>query len=405
MNGPLVWLYAGVLGAFLGSFANVVVHRLPRGGSVAWPRSRCPTCGHPLSAAELVPLVSWLVLRGRCRHCGAAISPRYPIVEALAAAGFVGLAIVTPLPAGLAVALVLGAAWTVLLSVAFIDLAHAEIPDVLTLPPLAAALAAAAAFGGARPVGPSLPDLAGAAWGAAFAAGVLVLVDRVGSLALRRGRDTRERLWPLGFDQVAVAAVGGAVGGLAVGLLAAAASTAANLASRRTLRLGEPVAWGLWLAALLASPVGIGPVDAVAGSLAAAGAVALAGGAVWWVVDLRAGARGGAPPTDPPTADPPSAGPDDETDNGTDDGADEPVAMGFGDVKLAGLLGALLGVQGAAVALLAAVAVGAIVGVVHRLAGGGRAIPFGPWLVVGGVIAFVAADAAVAAYLGWLGLR
>ncbi|MDR9391262.1 MAG: prepilin peptidase [Trueperaceae bacterium] len=388
MNGPWVWAYAGILGAFLGSFANVVVHRLPRGGSVAWPGSRCPTCDHPLSPRELVPLLSWLALRGRCRHCGAPISLRYPVVEALAAAGFVALAVATPLPSGLGVALALGAIWIVLLSVAFVDLAHAEIPDVLTLPPLAAALLAAAAFGGARPVGPALPDLTAAAWGAAFAAGVLVLVDRLGGLALRRGRDTRERLWPLGFDQVAVAAVAGAAGGLAVGLLAAGASIAVNLASRRTLRVAEPVAWTLWLAALLASPVGVGPLAAIAGSVGAAGTVALAGGAVWWLVDLRRDARGGARGAPAP-----------------DDGADEPIAMGFGDVKLAGLLGAVLGVQGAAVALLAAVAVGAVVGVAHRLAGGGRAIPFGPWLVVGGLVALLVGDAAVAAYLGWLGLR
>lgn len=379
-----MWAYAGILGAFLGSFANVVVHRLPRGRSVAWPGSRCPTCGHPLSPLELVPILSWLALRGRCRHCGAPISLRYPVVEALAAAGFVALAVATPLPSGLGVALTLGAIWIVLLSVAFVDLAHAEIPDVLTLPPLAAALLAAAAYGGARPVGPTLPDLPSAAWGTAFAAGVLVLVDRLGGLALRRGRDTRERLWPLGFDQVAVAAVAGAAGGLAVGLLAAGASTAVNLASRRTLRVGEPVAWTLWLAALLASPVGVGPLAAIAGSVGAAGTVALVGGTVWWLVDLRRGEDGTPAP---------------------DDGLDEPIAMGFGDVKLAGLLGAVLGVPGAAVALLAAVAVGAVVGVVHRLAGGGRAIPFGPWLVVGGVVAFVAGDAAVAAYLGWLGLR
>jgi leader peptidase (prepilin peptidase) / N-methyltransferase len=76
------------LGALIGSFGNVVVHRWPRGESVVWPRSRCPRCGHELSPLELVPVLSWLALRARCRSCGLPISARYPIVEAAFALGF-----------------------------------------------------------------------------------------------------------------------------------------------------------------------------------------------------------------------------------------------------------------------------------------------------------------------------
>ena len=71
--------------AVLGSFLNVVIHRLPLGQSLASPGSRCPSCGTPIAPYDNVPVVSWLLLRGRCRHCGAPISVRYPAVELLTA--------------------------------------------------------------------------------------------------------------------------------------------------------------------------------------------------------------------------------------------------------------------------------------------------------------------------------
>lgn len=78
----------GVLGLFVGSFLNVVIHRVPLGESVVTPRSHCPGCGTPIRARDNVPVVSWLLLRGRCRHCAAPISVRYPLVELLTAAAF-----------------------------------------------------------------------------------------------------------------------------------------------------------------------------------------------------------------------------------------------------------------------------------------------------------------------------
>jgi len=83
---------SGVFGLLIGSFLNVVIYRLPRHISVVRPRSHCPHCEHELTAADNVPVASWLVLRGRCRHCGAQISPRYPAVELSTAAIFVSLA-------------------------------------------------------------------------------------------------------------------------------------------------------------------------------------------------------------------------------------------------------------------------------------------------------------------------
>lgn len=79
---------AAVLGLVIGSFLNVVAYRVPRHESVVHPPSRCPACGTQLKAADNVPVLSWLVLRGRCRYCRAPISPRYPLVEAATAASF-----------------------------------------------------------------------------------------------------------------------------------------------------------------------------------------------------------------------------------------------------------------------------------------------------------------------------
>ena len=72
---------SGLFGLVVGSFLNVLVHRLPRGESVAWPGSHCPACGGPIRALDNIPVVSWLILRGKCRVCRAAINPRYPLIE------------------------------------------------------------------------------------------------------------------------------------------------------------------------------------------------------------------------------------------------------------------------------------------------------------------------------------
>ncbi|MFM9066079.1 MAG: prepilin peptidase [Planctomycetota bacterium] len=82
------WLLLGwliVVGACVGSFLNVVVHRLPLGLNVAYPASRCPQCRHAIRGYDNIPVMSWLLLRGKCRDCGLPISCRYPIVEAVVA--------------------------------------------------------------------------------------------------------------------------------------------------------------------------------------------------------------------------------------------------------------------------------------------------------------------------------
>jgi leader peptidase (prepilin peptidase) / N-methyltransferase len=81
-------VFAAALGAIVGSFLNVCIYRLPLGKSVVWPGSACARCARPLAWFENIPIVSYLVLRGRCRTCSERISPRYPIVEAVTAAMF-----------------------------------------------------------------------------------------------------------------------------------------------------------------------------------------------------------------------------------------------------------------------------------------------------------------------------
>jgi len=132
---------AAIVGLAVGSFLNVVIYRLPRGESLLQPPSQCPRCGHRLSAFENVPIASWLVLGGRCRVCKAAISVRYPLIEAITAALFT-LAV---LELGVSVAaLAICVLAAVLIAVAFVDLDHLLIPDSLAYSTIATGFAFAA---------------------------------------------------------------------------------------------------------------------------------------------------------------------------------------------------------------------------------------------------------------------
>jgi leader peptidase (prepilin peptidase)/N-methyltransferase len=134
-------VFAVAFGLLFGSFLNVVIHRLPRGESIAFPGSRCPHCGKPIGARDNVPVLSYLVLLGRSRCCGAPISPRYPLVEAIGGlvAWAVMRAIVLELPAETSIARALAVFCTYLalalglVAAAFIDLEHMLLPDEITL--------------------------------------------------------------------------------------------------------------------------------------------------------------------------------------------------------------------------------------------------------------------------------
>jgi leader peptidase (prepilin peptidase)/N-methyltransferase len=163
----LVRAFALAWGVIWGSFLNVVIYRLPREMSVVRPGSHCPGCGNPVRAIDNVPILSWLVLRGRARCCGARISPRYVVIEAVG--GLVGLAIfeavVRPLPGTTdllrASALFLAdfALAMALLAAAFIDAEHMYLPDPITL--------------GGTALGLLTPALRGLGWGdAVFGAAI-----------------------------------------------------------------------------------------------------------------------------------------------------------------------------------------------------------------------------------------
>jgi leader peptidase (prepilin peptidase)/N-methyltransferase len=130
-------------GLLIGSFLNVVAHRLPLGQSLSHPRSRCPGCAMPIRPYDNVPLLSWLLLRGRCRSCGVAISPRYPLVEL--ATGLLWLAVVLGLNGTREIVLGLILV-TALVPITLIDLEHRLIPNRITFPAALAALAAIVAL-------------------------------------------------------------------------------------------------------------------------------------------------------------------------------------------------------------------------------------------------------------------
>ncbi len=120
---------AGVFGAIFGSFLNVVIHRVPRRESLVSPSSHCPSCGVPVRPIDNIPVLSWLILRGRCRGCHAPISPRYPAVELTTAVLVIATVVVHPSAAGIA----LGTGFVlILVPCAVIDLEHRIIPNVLT---------------------------------------------------------------------------------------------------------------------------------------------------------------------------------------------------------------------------------------------------------------------------------
>jgi leader peptidase (prepilin peptidase)/N-methyltransferase len=175
---------AFVLGSLVGSFLNVVIHRLPRGESIVRPGSRCPACGRAIRPWHNVPVVAWLALRGRCRDCGARIAARYPLVELATALLFAAIAWrFGPMPSAW-MWMVFGAA---LVAAAGIDYDHHIIPDEISLGGLVAGLTLA----------PTLRVLEGAPAGAAW-------THAVAGALLGGGL-----LWIVGFAHARACAAGG----------------------------------------------------------------------------------------------------------------------------------------------------------------------------------------------------
>lgn len=142
--------YTVALGLIVGSFVNVLVVRLPEGKSIAWPGSQCPGCRAKIQWHDNIPVLSYLLLRGRCRSCQAPISVRYPVIELLTALVF----LTAELRFGWSLALLVRdfPLLALLVAVTFIDLEHRIIPDVLSLGGLAWALITSVLLGSASPI-------------------------------------------------------------------------------------------------------------------------------------------------------------------------------------------------------------------------------------------------------------
>ncbi len=335
----VAWPAGVILAALLGSFLNVCISRLPRGQSIVLPASHCPACRSPIRPTDNIPLVSYLVLRGRCRACGVTIPWRYPLVEALAIA------------LGVLVLWQLGPTWAAarafvlclaMVATAFTDLETRRIPDRITLPGVIAACIFA-------PEGLSRGSAGAAAGALAFAL-----------IRFARGRGT--------------AAPAGA---------APAASSAdddVDPAEQRRLDIYWAAAWGALVGRQLAVvdlavltapgwPISwrvLSQLDPmVVGCLVTGGVFFL----VAWVSHLALGRTG----------------------------------LGGGDIKLAGLIGAALGAGGGLVAAFVGIMLGGVVAAALLVSGRrrfGEYLPFGPFLAAGGVVAALWSEPLLEWYLG-----
>lgn len=246
MQPPLALAAAlgGVLGLAIGSFLATILIRWPAGRSALGGRSACDACAARLGPLDLVPLLSWLVRRGRCRACGAAIDPRHVAVELAAALIGIVAALAHPLPLALVTAML---GWWLLL-IAALDLEHQWLPDPLTLPLLALGLIA-----GWAGFGPPLAErAAGAAIGWAVLTAIAFLYRRL------RGREGMG-----GGDPKMFGAIGAWLGAwnlpailLGAGLLGLAAVLAMRLRGEEVsatsrLPLGTLLALAAWPAWLL----------------------------------------------------------------------------------------------------------------------------------------------------------
>ncbi|HOO21528.1 MAG TPA: prepilin peptidase [Kiritimatiellia bacterium] len=193
-------------GLCIGSFLNVCIWRIPRDESIVFPGSHCPACGHAIAPWDNLPLLSWLILNGRCRHCRAPISPRYFLVELLTGALFTalwlvhGVSVLTPVYLLFAAALVMAT---------FIDLDHLILPDRVTLGGMILGPVLSFALPALQGQTQRLPALVHSLIGLALGYGLLWLVATLGRFILKRDAMGMGDLKLLG-------AIGACLGGQAV---------------------------------------------------------------------------------------------------------------------------------------------------------------------------------------------
>jgi leader peptidase (prepilin peptidase)/N-methyltransferase len=243
------------LGLCVGSFLNVCIYRLPRGASLIRPRSQCPGCEYQLRWYDNIPLVSYLLLWGRCRSCRTRISLRYPIVEILTAVVFAAHYAVFDLTALMVVRVIFACALIVLFA---IDLEHHVLPNVITLPGIVAGLVFSLVFP---------PGVFDAVLGVLIGGGVLWLIGeayyRFAGQEGMGGGDVKMLAMVgafLGWKQVLVTLIVSSVAGSLLGLLLI-------LSRRGTLKQALPFGTFLAVGALLASLVGERIVQWYAGTL------------------------------------------------------------------------------------------------------------------------------------------
>ncbi len=209
------YLLAFLFGAIIGSFLNVCIFRLPAGQSIVAPASRCPACGTPLRPRDNIPILSYLLLRGRCRACHNPISARYPAVEALTGLLFVLLLYrIGPLP----VIAVYASFVAALIVVSFIDLDHQIIPDVISLPGIVIGLVLSAIGYGPGLFDSAVGILVGGGLLYAVAVGYHALTGREGM----GGGDIKLLAMIgafLGWKNALVTLVLGSLGGALIGIL------------------------------------------------------------------------------------------------------------------------------------------------------------------------------------------
>lgn len=203
----MIVLTAAFFGFVAGSFLNVVIHRIPRHESIVWPASHCPLCGEAIAPRDNIPLVSYLLLRGRCRNCKAPISARYPLVEALTGLLFAAAAYRFGFGFELLWALVLIG---ILVPLAAIDLERRLLPNVIVGPGTLAGLALSVLM---NPVGWWVYLVSAVGVGGALFALVLVYPGGMGMGDVKMGGMLGAFLGPYVFLAVFIGALAGALAG------------------------------------------------------------------------------------------------------------------------------------------------------------------------------------------------
>lgn len=261
----VVPILVGVLGASIGSFLNVVIHRVPRGVSVVSPPSACPACGARIRATDNIPVLSWLLLRGRCRACREPFSVRYAVIELVTALVFAGLAalaapgILTAPTAALAAAAVLeliALLWFAGIGIALaaIDLDTHRLPDAIVLPSYGVL---AALLGGAALLAGEGEAAARAAAGAGILFALYLLLALISPRGMGMGDVKLSGVIGLVLGWVGWAAL--AVGALAAFVLGGLVGIALIVIGRARRSTGIPFGpWmlgGAWVGILLGDPI------------------------------------------------------------------------------------------------------------------------------------------------------